>query len=79
MHEKKTYTGKDLCSLIYSAIITCAADWVYICVTIKLIALCFGFTFTWRIATGTWLTTRLLRTIFKNGTIQIRGNDKNKR
>jgi len=39
-------------------------SWIITCGIIKLITLCFGWTFKWGIATGIWLVTCLLRSIF---------------
>lgn len=39
-------------------------SWLAICGLIKLITLCFGWVFTWKIATGIWLIMILLRVTF---------------
>lgn len=39
-------------------------SWLAACGIIKLITLCFGWTFSWPIATGIWLVMCLLRTLF---------------
>jgi hypothetical protein len=39
-------------------------SWIATCGIIKLITICFGFTFRWLIATGIWLILVLLRGIF---------------
>lgn len=39
-------------------------SWITICGIIKLITLCFGWTFKWSVATGIWLIICLLREIF---------------
>lgn len=41
-----------------------AFSWIVTCGIIKLICLCFGLAFSWAIATGIWLITILLRSIF---------------
>lgn len=41
-----------------------AASWIITCGIIKLITMCFGVAFSWKIATGIWLIICLLRTIF---------------
>ena len=38
--------------------------WVVTCGIIKLIAMCFGWTFKWSIATGIWLIICILKSIF---------------
>ena len=40
-------------------------SWIVICGIIKLITMCFGWTFKWSIATGIWLIMCLLQSIFK--------------
>lgn len=42
------------------------ASWICTCGVIKLITLCFGWTYSWPIATGIWLLMFLARTVFKN-------------
>lgn len=39
-------------------------SWIVTCGIIKLITLCFGWTFKWSIATGIWLIICILRSIF---------------
>lgn len=41
-----------------------AVSWLVTCGIVYLITLCFGWTFTWSVATGIWLVTILMRTIF---------------
>ena len=43
-----------------------AISWLITCGIIKLICLCFGWTFKWAIATGIWLVCEILRSIFKS-------------
>lgn len=43
-------------------------SWLVTCGLIKLITICFGWTFKWSIATGIWLITVILRSIFKSTT-----------
>ena len=40
-------------------------SWIATCGIIKLITMCFGWTFKWSIATGIWLIICLLQSIFK--------------
>lgn len=44
-------------------------SWIVTCGIIKLITLCFGWTFKWSIATGIWLIICILRSIF-NATVK---------
>lgn len=45
-----------------------AGSWICTCGVIKLVTMCFGWTFSWRIATGIWLVMCLARTVFKSTT-----------
>ena len=40
-------------------------SWIVTCGVIKLITMCFGWTFKWSVATGIWLIICILRSIFK--------------
>ena len=40
-------------------------SWICTCGIIKLITLCFGWTFKWPVATGIWLIMFLLSSVFK--------------
>ena len=40
-------------------------SWIVTCGIIKLITMCFGWTFKWSVATGIWLIICILRSIFK--------------
>ena len=41
-----------------------ALSWIISCGLIKLITMCFGWTFKWSIATGIWLLTCIVKLIF---------------
>jgi hypothetical protein len=43
-------------------------SWIATCGIIKLITICFGWTFDWLIATGIWFVMILLKSIFSNRT-----------
>ena len=54
-------------ALLWTALvlIVCyALSWIVTCGVIKLITLCFGWTFSWAIATGVWLVLCILKSIF---------------
>ena len=51
---------------VIMVLLICAISWIVTCGVIYLITLCFGWTFSWAIATGVWLVMCLLRTVFKN-------------
>lgn len=44
-----------------------ALSWIVTCGLTKLITLCFGWAFSWAIATGIWLVILILKTIFYDG------------
>lgn len=56
-----------LAVLIVLAIVVLAfgISWIVTCGIIKLITLCFGWTFSWGIATGIWFVMMLLKKVFK--------------
>ena len=47
-------------------ILAFALSWIITCGLVKLITWCFGWTFSWAIATGIWALTLLLKSIFGN-------------
>lgn len=47
---------------IFAAV--CAISWIITCGLVYLITLCFGWTFSWAIATGIWFVMWLLKSIF---------------
>lgn len=52
------------CMIGITVILTCALSWIITVGIVKLITLCFGWTFSWGIATGIWLIMFLLKSIF---------------
>jgi hypothetical protein len=40
------------------------AGWLFVCGMVKLITLCFGWQFSWMVATGVWLVLVLIGSIF---------------
>lgn len=63
--------GGGLIAAIVVGIILLAAyaiSWICTCGVIKLVTMCFGWTFKWSIATGIWLIMCLARTVFKSNT-----------
>ena len=45
-------------------LVLCAISWGVTCGVIKLVTLCFGWEFTWKMATGIWLIMYLVRCVF---------------
>lgn len=58
----KTFLTMLFGVLIFTFIM--GASWFVTCTIIKFIAFCFGFSFSWRIATGIWLILLLLKQVF---------------
>lgn len=48
-------------TLVY--LVVCAFSWLCACGIIKLITLCFGWAFSWKVATGIWLAMYLFRAV----------------
>lgn len=45
-----------------------AISWIMTCGLIKLITMCFGWTFSWSVATGVWLLLCIAKKIFSHNT-----------
>lgn len=56
--------------LIYIA--ACAISWIVTCGVFKLVTLCFGWEYTWGIATGVWLIMYLAKQVFSMGDVRVR-------
>lgn len=52
--------------IIGALVLMFGLSWILTCGVVKLITLCFGWTFKWSIATGIWLVSILLTGIFKS-------------
>lgn len=50
--------------VIVFLVLAYGVSWIATCGIIKLITMCFGWTFKWSIATGIWLIMCLLKTVF---------------
>lgn len=53
-------------------IVACALSWIVTCGVFKLITLCFGWEYTWGIATGIWLVMYLVKHVFSSGDVKVR-------
>lgn len=63
--------GKGFVAVILAVLVLAAAggiSWICTCGVIKLITMCFGWTFSWGTATGIWLIMMLARTVFEHTT-----------
>ena len=57
--------GAAILVVIAILVVGYGLSWIVTCGIIKLITMCFGWTFKWSIATGIWLIICLLQSIFK--------------
>ena len=66
LKNKITIAEGGAAILVFIAILAVCygLSWIVTCGIIKLITMCFGWTFKWSIATGIWLIICLLRGIF---------------
>lgn len=56
--------GISLVAFIFIVIVCFGFSWIATCGIVKLITMCFGFTFSWKVATGIWLIICLVSSIF---------------
>ena len=57
---------KDILTIILVIVGLAFLEWIITVGIIKLITMCFGWTFKWSIATGIWLIICILQSIFKS-------------
>ena len=57
--------GATILAVIVILAVCYGLSWIVTCGIIKLITMCFGWTFKWSVATGIWLIICLLQSIFK--------------
>ena len=60
------YIGGSIAAVVAITTLLYGISWIVTCGIIKLITMCFGWTFKWSIATGIWLVMSILRSIFKS-------------
>ena len=64
--KNKIKEGGLVAAMVIVVLIACyGLSWIVTCGIIKLITMCFGWTFKWSIATGIWLIICILQSIFK--------------
>lgn len=63
---KISESGLALIFTILIVMILYGFSWIVTCGIIKLVTMCFGWTFKWSVATGVWLILCIARSIFKN-------------
>lgn len=61
---KNNKTTRGIIAVLFLTAALTAFSWIVTCGLVKLITLCFGWTFSWPIATGIWLVMILLRMVF---------------
>lgn len=63
---KKKIAEGGIAALIFIGLIilTYGVSWITTCGIIKLVTICFGWTFKWSVATGIWLILALLSSTF---------------
>lgn len=57
---------KDILTTVLVIVGLVFLEWITTVGIIKLITMCFGWTFKWSVATGIWLIICILQSIFKN-------------
>ena len=57
---------KDILTIILVIVGLVFLEWIITVGIIKLITVCFGWTFKWSVATGIWLIICILQSIFKS-------------
>ena len=57
---------KDILTIVLVIIGLVFLEWIITVGIIKLITMCFGWTFKWSVATGIWLIICILQSIFKS-------------
>ena len=63
--KSKIAEGGTVAILVIVILVLCYGfSWILTCGVIKLITLCFGWTFKWGIATGIWLVICILKSVF---------------
>lgn len=60
--------GWSIFAVILTLVICYGLSWIITCGIIKLITICFGWTFKWSWATGVWLVIIILKSIFSHHT-----------
>ena len=64
--KNKIKEGGLIAVMVIVVLIACyGLSWIVTCGIIKLVTMCFGWTFKWSIATGIWLIICILQSIFK--------------
>ena len=64
MKDKIKQGGIVAVVVILILAVCCGISWIVTCGIIKLITICFGWEFSWAIATGIWLIICILKSIF---------------
>ena len=63
--KNKIAEGGTVALVVIASLAVCyGLSWIVTCGIIKLITMCFGWTFRWSVATGIWLIICILKSIF---------------
>ena len=60
------YIGGSIAAIVAIIVLLYGISWIATCGIIKLITMCFGWTFKWSVATGIWLVICILKSVFKS-------------
>ena len=61
---KNNKTMRSVIAVMFLMAVLTAFSWIVTCGIVKLITLCFGWYFSWPIATGIWLIIILIMSVF---------------
>lgn len=61
---KNNKTMRSVIAVLFLMTALTSFSWIVTCGIVKLITLCFGWYFSWPIATGIWLIVILIRSVF---------------
>lgn len=56
----------ELLLIILLIVLVVGLDWLLTCGIVKILSLCFGFVFSWKIATGVWIIIIVIQILLKN-------------
>lgn len=63
-NAKKLGCGLGALIALLAFVLLCALSWIITCGIVYLITLCFGWNFSWGMATGIWLVSCLIKVLF---------------
>ena len=57
-------TAKEILLIVFALVVVAVIGWALVVAVYKLLTLCFGWSFSWSVATGVWLLWRAARMLF---------------